>query len=128
MNRDILQDLNTLRPLIAQLRAGEISAIEFGDPEVPKGFMSHHRIRIIATPAGSQVCFKYISRGMEGSGDYMGDATDREIEIRAQSYLERYFATPPFWYDGNNAGRRALLQRLRETRSNDKLTYFGIKD
>lgn len=122
-NRDIQKDLDALRPLIAQLRTGEIGAIEFGDPDVPKGFMSHHRIRIIATPAGSQVCFKHVSRGMEGSGDYMGNPTDREIEIKAQSYLERYFAPSPF---------SEQLRKLRSSRPggvpSDKLTYFGIKD
>lgn len=118
MNRDIQKDLDTLRPLIAQLRIGEISAIEFGDPRSPKGFMSHHRIRIIATPAGSQVCFKHISRCMEGSGDYIGNPTDREIEIRAQSYLERYFAPPPF-----PASMKTGLNK-----PNINLTYFGVKD
>lgn len=122
--RNIQQDLDALRPLIAQLRAGEIDAIEFGDPNSPKGFMSHHRIRLIATPAGSQLCFKTISRMMEGSGDYIGMATDREIEIKAQSYLERYFAPSPF---------SAELQKLRSRRPDpklpsDNLTYFGLKD
>ena len=125
MNRDILQDLNTLRPLLAQLRANEISAIEFGDPDAPKGFMSHHRIRIIATPAGSQVCFKHLSRGMEGSGDYIGDPTDREIEIKAQAYLERYFAPTPF--SAQLEKLRAGLSLERSTLPSCKLTYFGVK-
>jgi hypothetical protein len=122
-NRDIQKDLDVLRPLIAQLRAGEIDAIEFGDPDTPKGFMSHHRIRIISTPAGDQVCFKHVSRGMEGSGDYIGNSTDREIEIKAQSYLERYFAPSPF---------SEQLRKLRSSRPggvpSDRLTYFGTKD
>ena len=123
--RNIQQDLDALCPLIAQLRAGEIDAIEFGAPELPGGFMSHHRIRLIPTPAGKQICFKLIvSGGMEGSGDYMGNPSDREIEIKAQSHLERYFAPSPF---------SAELQKLRSRRPDpklpsDNLTYFGLKD
>lgn len=120
-NRNIQKDMDTLRPLIAQLRAGEIYAIEFGDPAMPRGGMSHHRIRFIATPAGTQLCFKLISRRMESSGHYMGNPTDREIEIEAQSRLERYFAPTAF---------SEQLNKLRASRSSlpsDKLTYFAIE-
>ncbi|WP_407306674.1 hypothetical protein [Acinetobacter sp.] len=119
MNRDIQKDMNTLRPLLAQLRAGEIQAIEFGNPNSPGGFMSHHRIKVISTPAGSQICFKLLSRGMEGSGDYMGNADDREIEIKAQSHLDHYFQPTPF---------SKLLAEMNKKLPSDSLTYFGVKD
>lgn len=116
--RNLKEDLNKLRELLPQLRSGNIHAIEFGDPDVPMGFMSHHRIKLIATPGGTQFCFKLISRCMEGSGDYIGNPTDREIEIRAQTYLERYFKPTPF---------SAHLAKFQKKPS-DKLMYFAVKD
>lgn len=119
--RNIQEDMNTLRGLIPQLRERKIYAIEFGDPKMPKGFMSHHRIRSIATHGGEQICFKIISRGMEAGGHYMGNPTDREIEIHAQGLLDRYFAPTPF---------SAQLEKLRSTRSNlpsDRLCYFAVE-
>ena len=64
-NRDLQKDMDVLRTLLPKLREHKIYAIEFGDPERPKGFMSHHRIRNIPTHDGDQICFKLLSRGME---------------------------------------------------------------
>lgn len=117
---DYIKHLDTLRTLLPRLRAGEIYAIEFGDPDMPKGPMSHHRIRLIATPAGSQFCFKLISRRMEGSGDYIGMPDDREIGIMAQSKLERYFAPSPF---SSELQRKLRAQSLS---TSSKLVYFAV--
>ena len=86
----VAEHMDQLRELLPKLRAGEISAIEFGDPQSPMGFMSHHRILFLSTGGGFQPCIKEIHRGMLGSGDYLGNADDTEILIRAQVYLTRY--------------------------------------
>ncbi|MET0980260.1 MAG: hypothetical protein ABWX90_03330 [Candidatus Saccharimonadales bacterium] len=117
--RNIKKDLDVLRPLLTDLREGKIHAIEFGNPNMPGGHLSHHRIKVIATPSGSQVCFKLMSRGMEGSGDYMGNADERAIEIKAQTHLERYFRPTQF---------TALLAKMDRKLPSDDLTYFAIKD
>lgn len=106
--------MDTLRELLKELRAETIVAIEFGDVRAPLGFMSHHRIMNIATPAGMQICFKRISRGMTGSGDYMGWPDDRTIEIKAQSMLEKHYAPGP-------------LSKYIDT-TKDNYGYFGITE
>lgn len=118
--RNIQADMDTLRELIPKLRRLEIYAIEFGDPKSPKGFMSHHRIRSIPTHGGEQIVFKLISRGMEGSGHYIGNPTDREIEIHAQGLLERYFAPTPL------SEQLAKLRSGRELPS-DRCVYFAVE-
>lgn len=106
MQLDIQRHMDTLRELLKQLRAGTIEAIEFGEVRAPLGYMSHHRIMSIPTPGGPQICFKLISRGMTGSGDYIGQPDDRTIEIKAQSMLERYYAPGPMAkYVSNVKGR-----------------------
>lgn len=95
MQLDIHRHMDTLRELLKQLRAGTIEAIEFGEVHAPLGPMSHHRIMNVPTPSGTQICFKRISLGMTGSGDYIGQPDDRTIEIKAQSMLERYYAPGP---------------------------------
>lgn len=114
MQLDIERHMNTLRELLKELRAGTITAIEFGEAERPLGFMSHHRIMNIPTPGGTQICFKRISRGMIGSGDYLGQPDDRTIEIKAQSMLEKYYAPGP------------LAKYVDNTK--DKCGYFGITE
>lgn len=113
MEVNMQQHMDKLRELLGDLRAGNIHAIEFGDKNYPLGAMSHHRILIIPTLAGAQFCFKRISRGMTGSGDYIGQPTDREIEIKAQAMLEKYYAPGP-------------LAHLVKNKK-DLLEYFAIE-
>lgn len=116
MQEKIPEYLNTLRELLPKLRSREIHAIEFGEPDDPMGFLSHHRIEIINTPAGPKFCFREVFRGMFGSGDYMDNATDRDIEIKAQNHLHRYYAPSPF---------KEMLKKRSGSYENT-CTYFAI--
>lgn len=116
--RNIAKDIEVLHGLIPLLIAGNIEAIEFGNPAMPLGAMSHHRIKCIGTAGGMQICFKLVSRMMEGSGDYMGMPTPREIEIKAQSYLENYFRPTPF---------SKMLADMGKKLPSDDLTYFAVE-
>lgn len=85
------QNLAQLITLLPQLRAGEIAAIEFGHSNDPMGFMSHHRVMRINTPAGSKFAVKEVARGMLGSGNYLGDCDDEAIIKKCTTMLERYY-------------------------------------
>lgn len=116
----ILEHINALRALLPALHAGEIGAIEFGEEGFPLGFMSHHRIQYIETPAGTQLTFKPVHRGQLGSGHYLGNPDEREIEIHAQSYLDVYLSPSPL---------RQQLEKLRASSGQPKraeLKYFAV--
>jgi hypothetical protein len=112
--------LNELRTLLPDLRAGKITAIEFGDGTA-MGFMSHHRIQFIHTAGGEQLCFRPVARMMFGSGYYMGQPDDRTIEIEAQRRIQEYTKETP------------ISKKLKELRAQNpqlherELKYFAIE-
>lgn len=75
---------------LAQLKAGEIKAIELGIEGEPGGYMSAFMIRYMDTVGGRQFAIHHLSRGMTGSGMYFGD--DAELtESEAHRFADKYF-------------------------------------
>lgn len=107
-----------LAELLPLLRSGDIEAIEFGRPETPLSFMSHHRIMHIQTLDGVQFVIKLIHAGMLGSGIYLGDLDDSAIIQSAMKLVERYMRPSP------NPAIRAYMEKRNKDRRQPE--YFAI--
>ena len=83
-----MSELQSFEHWLPQLLLGDIYAIEYGDPKNAGGHFSLLRVRRINTPAGEQYCIKFITSGMEGSGEYV--PTLQLLVERLVIYLDRY--------------------------------------
>lgn len=75
---------------LQKLKNGETSAIEFGDPQNPKGYYSRVLIRYMATAGGSQFAIHLLNpRGQTGSGMYLGNNAEK-VEEEALRLADDY--------------------------------------
>lgn len=109
--------MEKLKVLMKQLIAGEIEGIEYGEPGKPFGFMSSHRIILIPTAGGIQLCIKkvYSSRGL-GSGMYFGLDSDSTIQ-KSEQMVQRYLEPHPI---------PVIREMLAKKGDRTKLEYFSI--
>lgn len=111
-------DDRSLPSLLAQLRAGTIDSIEFGHPDVPLGFMSHHRIVLIPTNGGAQIAFKKVHGGMLGSGIYLGNCDDQQVIAHSEKLISDYMRPSP-----NPAVRKFMESRKKDS---PDAVYFAV--
>lgn len=104
--------------LLSQLRAGTIDSIEFGHPDVPMGYMSHHRIVRTPTNGGVQIAFKKVHGGMLGSGIYLGDCDDAQVLAYSEKLISDYMRPSP-----NPAVQKFMESRKR---TSAECIYFAI--
>lgn len=104
---------------LAALKAGEISAIELGVEGQSGGYLSAFIIRYMDTIGGRQFAIHHLSRGMTGSGMYMGD--DAELtESEAHRLADNYLAPKP----NRNPAMQAFLDKKRGEMK--KVDFFAV--
>lgn len=106
-----------LKKLISDLREGSISAIEFGNPTDPGGYLSDHQITCVKNEKGIQFCFKHFINGGFGSGAHIGDFGDSVLRLSAKWVLDYYSNTNPKLETNFDA----------KNMTNQDLEYFAVE-
>lgn len=105
---------------LQKLKNGEVSAIEFGEPNKPMGYFSHLLIRRMNTIGGNQFSIHLINHVRQlHSGMYYGDDADK-VEIEALRLAEAYLAPRQY----ANPKLEAFLKKSREKMP--ELDFFTV--